>query len=107
MKNIKSVNLGPVVQIPVGQGRQYVINEQAVAIFRTREGKIFAIEDACPHRKGPLSEGIIGDGKVICPLHGHKFDLETGQGSEGHECVRQFKVCQENDTIVIEWPSEN
>ena len=95
------VNLGAVEQIPVGQGLCFVLKGEEVAVFRSRDGKIFAIENTCPHRKGPLSEGMIGDGKVICPLHGHKFDLATGQGSESHECVKVFKTWIEAGNIFL------
>ena len=92
MDQLIKIYLGPIETIAVGQGRRFMIKDQAIAVFRARDGKFFAMEDLCPHRQGPLSDGIIGDGKVICPLHGHKFDLQTGQGSEGQECVRVFKV---------------
>ncbi len=97
------INLGLVEQIPVGQGRRFVVKGEDIVVFRGRDGKIYAMEDRCPHRQGPLSDGIIGDGKVVCPLHGHKFDLETGQGSEGHECVRVFRAWEDNGKISLEW----
>ena len=100
------VELGNVEQIAIGQGQCFIINGQEIALFRSRLGKIFAIENKCPHRGGPLSEGIVGNGVVLCPLPGHKFDLATGQGGEGHECVRSYKVWQEDNRIVMEWPME-
>lgn len=100
-KNIL-VNLGPADQIPTGQGICFVILEIEVAVFKSRTGEIFAIENRCPHRQGPLSEGIMGSGKVVCPLHGHKFDLATGQGSEGHECVKVFKTWISNGSVIVE-----
>ena len=97
------INLGSVNNIPLGQGICFIIQEEEVAVFRSRNGKISAIENMCPHRQGPLSGGIIGDGKVICPLHGHKFDLTTGQGSEGHECVKVYKIWEQKGEIFLEW----
>ncbi len=99
------VNIGPIDRIPLGQGISFLIDGEEIAVFRSRGGEIFAIENRCPHRQGPLSEGIIGGGKVICPLHGHKFDLATGQGGEKHECVRVFKVWKDEDQIFMEWPT--
>ncbi len=96
------VLLGPVDQIPVGQGRCFVVHGREIAVFRSRSGTIFAVENHCPHRGGPLSEGVIGDGKVVCPLHGHKFDFQTGQGSEAGECVAVFKIRQEQGQIILE-----
>ncbi len=97
------VNLGPVDQIPLGQGMCFVVLETEIAVIRPRTGGVFAIENRCPHRQGPLSEGVIGNGKVVCPLHGHKFDLETGKGSDGQECVKVFKTWQENGSVMIEF----
>lgn len=97
------INLGPVEDIPMGQGRCFQIEGEDIAVFRTREGSIFAIENTCPHMKGPLAEGIIGDGKVVCPLHGHRFDLKTGEGSESLECVRTFETSVENGNVFISY----
>ena len=99
----KIVNLGSVSQIPMGQGICFVINGDEVAVFRSRDGGIFAIENQCPHRQGPLSEGLLGSGVVVCPLHGHKFNLATGEGSEPQECVRTFNVREVHQEILIEY----
>ena len=93
--------LGSVEQISLGQGRCFKIVGHEVAVFRCRDGRLLAVENCCPHRGGPLAEGIVGDGKVVCPLHGHKFDLTTGNGSEPRECVKTFKVWEENGHLKI------
>jgi nitrite reductase (NADH) small subunit len=95
------INLGSAAAIPVGQGRCYVINGQEIAVFRQRDGRLFATENRCPHRKGPLSEGIVGDGRVICPMHAHQFNLQTGTGSEAHECVSVYDVDVENGKLML------
>ena len=86
------ISLGSVSRIPVGQGRCYVIGPDEIAVFRQRDGRLFAIQNRCPHRQGPLSEGVIGGGHVICPLHAHRFNLTTGAGSEPDECVQVHRV---------------
>lgn len=101
-KNIL-VNLGPVDQVPLGQGMCFIILGIEVAVIRPRAGGLFAIENKCPHRNGPLSEGLIGNGKVVCPLHGHKFDLATGKGSDGQECIKVYKSWTENGSVMIEF----
>ena len=50
-----------------------------VGVFRTHEDRVFALDNACPHKKGPLAEGIVHGNSVTCPLHNWVFDLETGQ----------------------------
>ena len=95
-------NIGSIDQVPEGQGRCFVLGRQQVAVFRSRDGRIFAVQNNCPHRQGPLSEGIIGSDTVVCPLHGHKFNLMTGKGSEAHECIKVFKVRENNRNIVVQ-----
>jgi nitrite reductase (NADH) small subunit len=96
-----TVNLGRASRIPAGQGRCYVVGPYEIAIFRQRDGRLFATENRCPHRQGPLSEGVLGGGRVICPLHAHQFNLETGAGSEPAECVRVFAVKDVDGDIVL------
>ena len=103
MERALLVTLGSVEQIPVGQGQCFVVNGEEIAVFRPRDGGIFAVQNQCPHRKGPLSEGVIGGGKVICPLHGHKFDLQTGKGQEEQECIRVYKIWEEAGQVRLEW----
>jgi nitrite reductase (NADH) small subunit len=52
-------------------------------VFHLRDGGVLATQAACPHRGGPLADGIIGGTIVICPLHGKRFDLATGQEQTG------------------------
>lgn len=75
-------NLGPLANIPLGEGRQFKIDDRAIAVFRTRQGEVFGVQAQCPHRAGPLQDGIVGGGKVVCPLHSYEFDLRTGQPIE-------------------------
>ncbi len=106
MEKTWKINLGPVDMVPVGQGHCFIIYGQQVAVFRDRLGKLFAVENRCPHRQGPLAEGIMGDGKIVCPLHGHKFDLASGQGSEAHECIKTYRVWEFSGYIMIEFISK-
>ena len=102
MNKLVIINLGSVERIPIGQGACFIVDDQEIAVFRSRDGRIFAVENRCPHRRGPLAEGIVGGGKVICPLHGHKFDLTTGKGSDPSECVNVFKAWEKNQNIMVE-----
>ena len=60
------------------------VMQNNAAVFRTADDRIFALEDKCPHRNGPLSQGIVHDGCVTCPLHNWVISLETGaaQGAD-------------------------
>ncbi len=80
------LNLGPVARIPVGEGRAFTIGETRVAVFRTREGGLHATQADCPHREGPLADGLLGGGLVVCPLHARKWSLATGAPAPGNDC---------------------
>ena len=96
-----TINLGSVEGIAMGQGRCFIVGDEEIAVFRQRDGQLFATQNRCPHKQGPLSEGVAGGGKVICPLHSHKFDLQSGEGSEKGECVKVYAVRVENGEILL------
>lgn len=84
--------------IPLRQGRSVKIGPYTIAIFNL-DGTFRAIENSCPHRQGPLSDGIVAGNDVVCPLHNRRFSLETGEAqnqSPGSACVRTF------DTKVVD-----
>lgn len=94
-------NLGSVGKVPLGQGFCFVVGGEEIAVFRQRDGRLFAAQNRCPHRQGPLSEGVIGAGKVLCPLHAQKFDLCTGQGPAPDQCIRVYPVRESNGEILL------
>tara|TARA_R100001086_G_scaffold105040_1_gene52774 strand:- start:54 stop:425 length:372 start_codon:yes stop_codon:yes gene_type:complete len=74
-----------------------------VALFRTATDKVFALEDRCPHKGGPLSQGIVHDASVTCPLHNMVFSLESGIAAGPDEGrVRVFAVRVDPPTGAIE-----
>jgi len=83
MANVmRLVLVGDVAQLPPGEGRTYDVAGLQIAVFHTRAGAVFATQAACPHKGGPLADGLVGGETVICPLHDRVFDLRTGQGPE-------------------------
>jgi nitrite reductase (NADH) small subunit len=82
--------------IPEGEGRAFQLCDDRVAVFRTRSGAVFAVQAECPHRGGPLSDGLTGGTTVICPLHSWKFDLETGAAVD-KECVLRTYAAKVDD----------
>jgi nitrite reductase (NADH) small subunit len=73
------VALGKVDDIPVGEGRAYAVEGLQIAVFRLRDGSLRAIDAVCPHRGGPLADGLTDARVVVCPLHGFTYDLATGK----------------------------
>jgi nitrite reductase (NADH) small subunit len=98
------VDLGSVDDIPLGQGRAYVVGQRTIAVFRQRDGRVFAIDNQCPHRGGPLAEGVAGDGKVICPLHGWKIDLSSGKCLGESASVHAYDAQQVGERVVVFLP---
>lgn len=78
------VRIGTIDDIPVQGSRRVMNGETKIAVFRTAGDRIHALEDKCPHKAGPLSEGLVHDGCVTCPLHNWVISLETGaaQGAD-------------------------
>ena len=82
--------VGPLTAIPPGQGRTFSAFGRKIAVFRTRAGQVFAVQAECPHRGGPLADGLVGGTTLICPLHAWKFDLSTGRALMGECGLRTF-----------------
>lgn len=80
------VTLGPLSSVPPGEGRTFHVGARKVAVFHTRQGQLYASQAECPHRKGPLADGLLGGSTLVCPLHAWKFDLRTGR-SEAGQCT--------------------
>lgn len=73
------IDIGALDDIPQRGARVVKTAAGCVAVFRTADDQVFAIDDRCPHKGGPLSEGIVHGASVTCPLHAWVFSLETGQ----------------------------
>ena len=89
--------------IPMLGSRVVDAGEVQVAVFRTSGDMVFAIKNACPHKKGPLAEGIVHGTSVTCPLHNWKIDLASGEALGADQgCTNTFPVKIENGLVYIE-----
>lgn len=79
------IDIGHVDDIPLRGARVVKTQVGCVGLFRTDDREVFAVSDSCPHKGGPLSEGIVHDRKVTCPLHNWVFSLETGEAQGADE----------------------
>lgn len=98
-KTICSVNDIPVL------GARVVARDHApdVAIFRSSEDKIFALLDKCPHKGGPLSQGIVFGERVACPLHNWNIELQSGCALAPDEgCTQRFSVKVEDGQVMLD-----
>lgn len=75
-----------------------------IAVFRTAGGEVFALHDKCPHKGGPLSQGIVHGRKVTCPLHGWNIELESGEAvaPDAGSCGR-FEIRVEGGDIYLKY----
>ncbi len=81
--------------LETGQGR--------IALFRTSDDQVFALRDACPHKQGPLSQGIVAGHTVTCPLHNWKIDLESGEALAPDEgCTNVYPVKVESGVVFLQ-----
>lgn len=94
--------LGPLSLIPAGEGRNFEVAGERIAVFHTRAGHVFATQASCPHKNGPLADGLVGGTTLICPLHGWKFDLSTGEPIMGPCKLKTYSVLlNEHGQLVL------
>jgi nitrite reductase (NADH) small subunit len=94
-------NLGPVSQVPEGEGRVFDIGVLRIAVFHGRDGRVYATQPDCPHLGGPLADGLIGSGRLVCPLHDRTFDLATGEGPTTDCSLQVYPARLEGDQILV------
>jgi nitrite reductase (NADH) small subunit len=99
---MSEVKVGALEDIPIGEGRAYAIEDAQVAVFRLRDGTLRAIDAVCPHRGGPLADGLIDGAVVVCPLHGHTFDMCSGAEVGGDLSVRSYRVSSVDGSIRLQ-----
>lgn len=74
------LDIGPVSQVAPGSARTLPVRgRDEIAVFHTLEGQFYALVNACPHKRGPLSQGIVHGTVVTCPLHSWNISLKTGE----------------------------
>jgi nitrite reductase (NADH) small subunit len=95
------IDIAALADIPRQGARVVKTPAGCIAIFRTADDRVFAMDDRCPHKGGPLSEGIVHGASVTCPLHAAVFDLATGQGSDNWQ-VRTHAVQVSGGRVLLE-----
>jgi len=97
------VEVGRLDDIPRQGARVVTTKGGDIALFRTREDRVFALEDRCPHKHGTLSQGIVHGNAVTCPLHNWVIDLETGAAAAPDEgCVHRIGTRVEEGRIYLD-----
>ena len=97
------LDIGALTDIPQRGARLIKTHHGCIAVFRTAEDTVFALDDACPHKGGPLSQGIQHGSAVTCPLHNWVIDLNSGEAQGADEgAVRTYAVKVEEGRILID-----
>lgn len=101
-------DVGAVDDIPERGARRVSTSEGDVAVFRTGDGQVFALIDRCPHKQGPLSQGIVHGHSVTCPLHAMVIDLASGQpigADAGKGCAPVVPVTVREGRVLLAAPA--
>ncbi|MDP3981906.1 MAG: Rieske 2Fe-2S domain-containing protein [Chlamydiota bacterium] len=96
----EKIRIAKVSEIPEDQGLVREYRGETIALFNV-QGKVYAIENECPHQGGPLGEGCLDGTVVTCPWHSWQFDLRTGDSVMGAQGVSVFPVAIEGDDVFI------
>lgn len=87
---------------PPGAAAEFTIGDHVVCVANVR-GKLAAMDNVCLHRGGPLGQGYVEGGKLICPWHGWAFDPLTGAASENPgACVPVYQIKIEGDDVLVQ-----
>lgn len=97
------IDIGHIEEVPLRGARLVKTHIGCIAVFRTAEAEVFAATNSCPHKGGPLSEGIVHGQSVTCPLHNWVFDLNTGeaQGADDGR-ITTYSVRIEDGRIMLD-----
>ncbi len=96
------IDVGDIEDIPVRGARIVKTPVGCIGLFRTEKAEVFAASNACPHKGGPLSEGIVHGQKVTCPLHNWVFDLNTGEAIGEDGSIEVYPVRLEGHRILLD-----
>jgi len=99
------LDVGPLDGLPPRGARVVRVGVIDIAVFRTGEGQVFALRDQCPHRGGPLSQGIVHGSRVTCPLHEWVIDLRSGSAVGADTgCTPAFATRVVDGRVAIDVP---
>lgn len=104
LKSAPEICLGASDDIPPGEGRAYYVGTERIAVFRQRNNKYFAVQNECPHRGAPLSDGILGAGTVLCPFHAWRFDLASGECHSDPCTLKTYKLRVTDGLLYLKLP---
>jgi nitrite reductase (NADH) small subunit len=98
----KAHTVGMADEVPVGEGRAFVVGTEQVAVFRLRDGSLNATQAACPHAGGPLADGQTDLDVLVCPLHQYAYRWSDGASTSGAAPITTYPVRERDGYLVVE-----
>lgn len=96
------IEVGSIEDIPRLGARVVKTAQGNIGVFRTADDEVFALRDSCPHKGGPLSQGIVHGKRVTCPLHNWNIELGSGEAvAPDHGCAARYPVRVEGGIVAI------
>ncbi|MBI4894230.1 MAG: non-heme iron oxygenase ferredoxin subunit [Candidatus Aenigmarchaeota archaeon] len=99
------VKAAKVSDVPEGKMKMVTVSGEDVCLINSG-GKFYAVEELCTHEDGPMHEGHLEDGKVVCPWHQARFDVKTGKADPGTDWasrdLKTFKAKVEGEDVLVE-----
>ena len=108
MSNERWVRITDADRIPVREGRAVTVGGREIAIFNLGD-RFVAVDNRCPHQGGPLADGIVANGTIVCPLHAWKISLRTGaveRPTGAAACVRSYPARVEAGVVLVALPAD-
>ena len=108
MSERRWIRIAPCGDIPPREGRPVTVEGREIAIFNLGD-RFLAVDNRCPHKAGPLSDGIVAGASVVCPLHAWKVNLETGtveRPATAAACIAAYSTCVQDGIVMIELPRQ-
>jgi nitrite reductase (NADH) small subunit len=101
-RSVRAHTIGRVEDVPLGEGRAFVVEGVQVAVFRLRDGSLHATQAACPHAGGPLADGLTDVNVLVCPLHQYAYRWSNGSSTSGATPIRTYPVRERDGYLVVE-----
>jgi nitrite reductase (NADH) small subunit len=102
------IRVAPASSIPLREGRAVQLGDRDIALFNLGD-RFLAVDNRCPHKGGPLADGIVAGDTVVCPLHAWKVCLESGgvvRPAGERACVHSYETRIDDDLVLVEVPTD-
>ena len=101
-----NVNVCSLADLAPGLGRAYDVGGLRIALFRGRTDEVYAVENECPHKRGPLADGMLIGSQIVCPLHNYRYEGGTGDCDQAGACnIAAFPAEVRGGAVYVSVPA--